>query len=222
MKKIYQIIKKNHNSLFVISLAFSAVAVSGAMMAVFLPRSTFSLENSSIFLVLSLVLSLVTLFSYIFMVFSRVKPTKTIFISFSNKDRLYAERVKEELSENFKSLSKYKYKIYTDEDIPYGVEINKYKLSLIDKTSIFLVIVSTSYTESENCRKELNYIMNKQANNNDVSIIPIVLDRYGDLSELGYNLNNIKSLSLIDCKDSEVEMKKQINILATDLIKHIN
>ena len=123
---------------------------------------------------------------------------------------------------DFKSLSKYKYKIYTDEDIPYGVEINKYKLSLIDKTSIFLVIVSTSYTESENCRKELNYIINKQANNNDVSIIPIVLDRYGDLSELGYNLNNIKSLSLIDCKDSEVEMKKQINILATDLIKHIN
>ena len=221
MKKIYQILKRNYNSLFVISLTISAAAVSGAMIAVFIPISTFDLENSAIFLVLSLVLSLITLFSYIIMVFSRVKPTKNIFVSFSNKDRLYAERIKEELSENFKSYSKYKYKIFTDQDIPYGVEINKYILSLIDKSSIFLIIVSTSYTESENCRKELNYIINKQANNNDVSIIPIVLDSYCDLSKLGYNLNNIKSLSLIDCKDSEGELKKQINILATDLIKHI-
>lgn len=221
MKKIYQILKKNHNSLFVISLTISAVAVSGAMIAVFLPRSTFDLENSSIFLVLSLLLSLITLFSYIIMVFSRVKPTKNIFVSFSDKDRLYAERIKKELSEKFKTLSKYKYNIFTDEDIPYGVEINKYILSLIDKSSVFLIIVSTSYTESKNCRKELNYIVNKQANNNDVNVIPIVLDSYGDLSELGYNLNNIKSLSLIDCMDSEGEFKKRINFLATDLIKHI-
>ena len=43
------------------------------------------------------------------------------------------ELKKEELSEKFKTLSKYKYNIFTDEDIPYGVEINKYILSLIDK-----------------------------------------------------------------------------------------
>lgn len=220
MKKIIQILKKNYNSLFVISLTVSAFAVAGAMIAVFLPRYRFDSENSSIFLALSLIISLITLLSYTIMVFSRVKPTKKIYISFSNKDRLYTEKIKEELLVNLKSLSKNKYEIFTDEDIPYGVEMNKYSLALIDKSTIFLIIVSPSYVESENCHKELNYILNLRANNNEISIIPIVLEDYDDLSRLGYSLNNIKSLSLKNCKDSEEEFKTKINGLAIDLTKH--
>ena len=221
MKRVYQMLKKYHNTLFIFSLTVSAIAVSAAMIAVFLPRNTLNSENNTIYLALSIVISIITLFSFTIMVFSRVKPTKYIFISFSNNDRLFAGKIKEELSERFKSLSKYKYIILTDDDIPYGVEINKYILSLIEKSSIFLILVSDSYTKSKNCNKELNYIINKQANDSNVSVIPIVLDDFEDLSRLGYSLKNIKSLSLIGCKESEDELKKQIDFLATDLIKHV-
>ena len=164
-----------------------------------------------------MLLLLVTFFIYSLSVFKRVKPVKNIYISYSFEDEEIANKIIFQLSDQLTHLSKYRFNIISKKDVPYGEDLYKTIKTNINKSDIFLLIISTSYIQKESCIKEFQDIFQKKLNT-QVKIIPIVMDSFDNLSKLPNNLSNIKSLSLIDyC--TEEDFSQRITSLANDLIK---
>ena len=84
----------------------------------------------------------------------KVKPYKGskpyIFVSYSHQDM-------DEAMPIFSELTSRGYRIWYDEGIDPGTEWDEYIASHIEKSSMFIALMSKNYLESTNCKDELNY-----------------------------------------------------------------
>ena len=209
--------KFNKNNLAIISLLICAVSLMATMLSVFFTQSDISYETNKELLMVATLLLCITFCVYSLAVFKRVKPIKNIYISYSFEDEETADKIIFQLNDQLTHLSKYRFNIISKKDVPYGEDLYKAITTNINKSDIFLLVISSSYLQKESCIKEFQDIFQKKLNS-EVKIIPIILDSFDNLSELPKNLSNIKSLSLIDCC-SEEDFSQRITSLANDLIK---
>lgn len=209
--------KFNKNSVIVFALLLTALALMATMVSVLLVDVGFENYEDSTTLILSVTLIAVTFCLYAFTILNRTKPIKYIYISYSFKDKSIATLVNTELDNQIKTLSKYRYRVLTENDVAFGEDLYSSIAHSISKSDIFIIIVSPEYLQTERCLNEFRTISQKTLNN-DIKIIPIVLRDFGDLAKLPKDLSSIKALSLIDCED-EKDISKQIKLLAEDLIK---
>lgn len=159
----------------------------------------------------SVVASLVTL-----TLFSRVKPKKYIYLSYTRRDTHIAQAIATALEKNFSSLSKYRFEILIGDSAPYGIDMISGIKELVGKSDIVLVIVSHSYLESQWCLTEFKSFFEPSARKK--LIIPVVINSFDDLSKLPVDLSNIKAVSLICC-DTEEKVSDKMQDLAKDLIR---
>lgn len=209
--------KFNKNNLVIISLLICAVSLMATMISVFFVQSDISYETNTELLIVATLLLCITFFIYSLAVFKRVKPIKNIYISYSFEDEEIVDKIFFQLNDRLTYLSKYRFNIISKKDVPYGEDLYKTITTNINKSDIFLLVISSSYLQKESCIKEFQDIFQKKLNS-EIKIIPIILDSFDNLSALPKNLSNIKSLSLIDCC-SEEDFSQRIASLANDLIK---
>ncbi len=210
----------NKNNLSVAMLLISAMALMVTMVfTMFLePDSIFDNYDNyeSIIMLLFIFLLILTLMFYSLSVLKRIKPKKNIYISYASIDNETVVKIINELDAALTKLSKFRFDILTHQDVPLGEDFFESIESNINKSEIFIIVVSKSYLDKSSCIKEFERIIQK---NNRTKIIPIVLDSFDDLAKLPKDLSNIKSLPLY-YNISEKEFSKQIKILAEDLIKY--
>lgn len=209
--------KFNKNSMIIFALLLTAVALMATMVSVLLVDVGVDSYEDTTTLILSITLISITFCLYALAILNRTKPIKYIYISYSFKDKGIATFINDELSNQLKTLSKYRYRILTDNDVAFGEDLYNSIAHNIDKSDIFVIIVSPEYLQKERCLNEFRTISQK-ALNKDIKIIPIVLHDFSDLAKLPKDLSSIKALSLIDCED-ESDVSQQIKLLAEDLIK---
>lgn len=209
--------KFNKNNFVIISLLTCAVSLMVTMIAVFFVQSEINYKTNNRLLLLATLLLFITFCMYLLAVFNRVKPIKNIYVSYSFEDEEIAEKIISQLNTQLTSLSKYKFNVISKKDISYGEDLYKTITNNINKSDIFLLIISTSYIQEESCIKEFHFIFERELNSN-IKIIPITLYSFENLSELPKDLSNIKSLSLIDCS-SEEDFSHRISLLAKDLVR---
>lgn len=204
--------KLNKNNLQIFALLISAFSLMVTMLSILREDSLFHYDNMFV-LTLAIVLVTLTTFIYSLLIIKRINPKKYIYLSYTRTDKEIAEKTSLVLSEQFKSLSKYRFEIITADSVPFGYDMNITIQENISKSDIVIIIVSPSYLKSEWCLKEFISIFKE-----DKRIIPIVTDAFSDLAKLPKDISNIKALSLINCK-AEEDFSKVMSTLAKDLIK---
>lgn len=209
--------KFNKNNLAIISLLVCAASLMATMISAFFAQSDINYKNNTELLIVATLLIGTTFCLYSLTIFNRVKPIKNIYVSYSFKDEEIAEKLISQLNDELTHLSKYRFNIISKKDVPYGEDLYKSISANVNKSDIYLIVVSSSYLQKESCRKEFEYIFQRQINFK-AKIIPIILDSFDNLTQLSENLSNIKSLSLIECCTEE-DFAQRITSLANDLIR---
>ncbi len=204
--------KFNKNNLQIFILLISAFGLMLTMWSIVAHDSLLEYDNM-IVLTLAILLVISTSFIYSLLIIKRIKPKKYIYISYTGMDKEIAEKTSLVLSEQFKSLSKYRFEIITADSIPFGNDMYITMRENISKSDIVIIIVSPLYLQNEWCLKEFTTITKE-----DKRIIPIVTEAFSDLAKLPKDISNIKAVSLINCK-SEEDFAKVMSTLAKDLIK---
>lgn len=204
--------KLNKNNIQVFSLLISALALMLTMLSILRDDALLKFDNIYV-LTLSIALVTITSSVYALSTIKRINPKKYIYLSYTGMDKEIAEKISLVLSEQFKSLSIYRFEIITADSIPFGNDMYITMRENMSKSDIVIIIVSPSYLKSEWCLKEFMTISNE-----DKRIIPIVTETFSDLAKLPKDISNIKALSLINCK-SEEDFSKIMSTLAKDLIK---
>lgn len=204
--------KFNKNIFQMVILVITAVSMIATILTIFNDFDVFTKFDSNILLALisSMVVSVTVI--YVTMIIQRVNPKKYIYVSFSSSDKEIADLIISTLENRFKTLSKYRFSLLTADSMPYGSEMSKTMQNYLTKADIVILVISSGYIESDWCNKEFNRIIQLHK-----KIIPIVTSSFNDLSKLPTNLSDIKALSLINCKQSEME--ERLTALAKDLIK---
>lgn len=204
--------KFNKNNIQIFSLLISALALMVTMLSILTQNSLLKYDNVFV-LSLAIVLVTSTAFLYTLLIIKRVNPKKYIYLSYTGRDKEIAEKMILILNEQFKKLSKYRFEILTADSIPFGNDMYITMQENLAKSEIVIVIVSSSYLQSEWCINEFTTI-----SKDNKRIIPVVTEAFSDLTELPKDISNIKALSLINCK-SEEDFSKTMSTLAKDLIK---
>lgn len=204
--------KFNKSNLQIFILLISAFGLMLTMWSIVAHDSLLEYDNM-IVLTLAILLVISTGFIYSLLIIKRIKPKKYIYISYTGMDKEIAEKTSLVLSEQFKSLSKYRFEIITADSIPFGNDMFITMRENISKSDIIIIIVSPLYLQNEWCLKEFTAITKE-----DKRIIPIVTEAFSDLKKLPKDISNIKAVSLINCK-SEEDFAKVMSTLAKDLIK---
>lgn len=204
--------KLNKNNIQVFALLISALALMLTMLSILRDDALLKFDNIYV-LTLSIALVTITSSVYALSTIKRINPKKYIYLSYTGMDKEIAEKISLVLSEQFKSLSIYRFEIITADSIPFGNDMYITMRENMLKSDIVIIIVSPSYLKSEWCLKEFMTISNE-----DKRIIPIVTETFSDLAKLPKDISNIKALSLINCK-SEEDFSKIMSTLAKDLIK---
>lgn len=204
--------KFNKNNIQIFSLLISALALMVTMLSILTQNSLLKYDNAFV-LSLAIVLVTSTAFLYTLLIIKRVNPKKYIYLSYTGRDKEIAEKMILILNEQFKKLSKYRFEILTADSIPFGNDMYITMQENLAKSEIVIVIVSSSYLQSEWCINEFTTI-----SKDNKRIIPVVTEAFSDLTELPKDISNIKALSLINCK-SEEDFSETMSTLAKDLIK---
>lgn len=208
-------LKKNVQSLDIISLLSTAAALIVALFTIVFDNKRINTENT-ILMILLVSLATTVLTAYILLIIRRINPKHYIYISYARADKELAKDIKDVLDDQLNKLSKYRFEVLTADSIPYGANMNSTLQEYISKSNNVIVIVSEKYIMSHWCNTEFVKIEEEGK-----KIIPIVTDSYNDLSNLPKDISNIKALSLKDCSTRE-ELERRLKILAKDLIRAQN
>lgn len=204
--------KFNKNNIENLILIISAVAIMIVMPGASSDKKNLQFD-SSIVLILAIVLVIITAIIYVMLIVKRVNPKKNIYFSYALSDKEMAIKILEGLERQFKKLSKYHYEIIAADSISYGSDMQSAMRDNISKSELVIILVSPAYLQSEWCLKEFEEITNLNKH-----IIPIITESFADLKKLPNDISNIKALSLRNCK-SQNDLDKAILKLARDLIK---
>jgi len=205
--------KINKNNLQIITLVITAFAIITTMISMLYSTSSNQLENNAVILSLAAGLVFITIGVYAFLIITRTKPKKYIYISYSRADKDIVQKIATSLENQFHSLSKYRFEVLTADSIPFGSEMDSAVKDSLSKSEIIIIIVSPSYIKSFWCEKEFKTIISEKK-----TIIPVVVTSFKDLSKLPVDMSGIKALSLAGCKN-EKEIESKVSSLAKDLIK---
>ncbi len=210
----------NKNNFSVALLLISAITLMITMVFTIFsePNGVFDdyKDYESMLIILFILLLLLSLLFYSISVLKRIKPKKYIYISYANIDNDIVVKIIDELDESLSKLSKFRFDILTHQDVPLGEDFFESIKANINKSEIFIIVVSQSYLNKSSCLEEFERIFQK---NNNTKIIPIVLDSFDDLAKLPKDLSKIKALPLFYGM-YEKDFSKQIKVLAEDLIKY--
>lgn len=205
--------KFNKDSFQIALLFFSGIGIMLSMCSMLFEEGKYDFNNVEIILFMVIMLVVLVIAVYIILISIRINPKKYIYLSYSDNDKDFAEKISHILNQELKKLSKYRFEIITKLSISFGDDIDVSCREYITKSDSVILIVSNSFLQSEWCQKELDVAVDKKKR-----IIPIVVDSFDDLSKLPQNLSNIKALSLINCISDE-DIINNIKTLAKDIIR---
>ena len=147
----------------------------------------------------------------LYFILRRTKVNKYIYMSYSIKDKNTVDSFSALLNLKLNKNSKYRYLFKSNDSIPFGEDINKSAENYINKADIIIVFVSEKYIDNPYCQKELIY-----SYENNKKIIPVVIDSFDNLKKISPDISTLKSMSLIDCNDIEMQEKA---VVLSDNIK---
>ena len=203
--------KFNKNNFQIFSLLIAAIGIIVSLFAVISQEYIFAtVDDSAVLFLITIMITLLTVYTAILVIFQRVNPKKNIYISYSREQTEIVKNIVESMQEQFNKSSKYRFELLTADDVPYGCDMKETIKSYIEKSDI--AIVSKRYINSDWCRGEFSNLISEGK-----MIIPIVTESFGDLSQLPVNISHIKALSLIDATDEEA--KDRLSRLVLELIK---
>lgn len=205
--------KFNKNNFQIFSLLIAAIGIIVSLFAIISQEYIFAtVDDSAVLFLITIMITLLTVYTAILVIFQRVNPKKNIYISYSREQTEIVKNIVESMQEQFNKSSKYRFELLTADDVPYGCDMKETIKSYIEKSDIAIVIVSKRYINSDWCRGEFSNLISEGK-----MIIPIVTESFGDLSQLPVNISHIKALSLIDATSEEI--KDRLSRLVLELIK---
>lgn len=136
------------------------------------------------------------------------KEKKVIFLSYCEEDKIIAEQI---INTFKRAKGMNKPYILSNIEISYGDNLNNAIKHSIEKSNIFVNIITKNYSNSQWCKKEFEtaFIMNKL-------IIPIWINSTNYDGDYKYLLKDTKGIILKE-NDNEKEIEKQIQTLINEL-----
>lgn len=100
----------------------------------------------------------------------KVKQTKTVFLSYSNEDKMYSTSLAKEL----KRLG---FDVWTDNELTIGSDWSSLIQKSISDSDIYLPIITTKYLNSKISHFELSAILDQNRLNEKKVVHPVIIDR---------------------------------------------
>ena len=118
--------KFNKNNFQIFSLLIAAIGIIVSLFAVISQEYIFAtVDDSAVLFLITIMITLLTVYTSILAIFQRVNPKKNIYISYSREQAEIVKTIVKNMQERFNKSSKYRFELLTADDVPYGCDMKE-------------------------------------------------------------------------------------------------